>query len=240
MPIDQQLWPTWPVQEDIPPLEEGEVQVWLIPCPAEDLPAAALPVQDRDRYARFGHLGSRRRFAWSRKVLRELIQAHTGRDPADQVFVFGDHEKPSLPDSDIFFNLSHSGAYILIAIGRENHGVDIERMERKINLESLARRYFSQPEYAWWEAQHKEKQAFFKVWTHKESYLKATGQGISIELAGVDRSPWLAHQQRDEELQSFCLEAPGEYEAAITCSRKVRVIRKFTWVTGLGDGPNAD
>jgi 4'-phosphopantetheinyl transferase len=229
MPIDRQSCSAWPVQREIPALTEGEVQVWLISCPEEDVPAETLTVQDRERYARFGHPGSRRRYAWSRKVLRELIFGHTGCAPEDQVLAFGKHEKPYLPGSDIQFNLSHSGAYILIAVGREIHGVDIERMERRLNLEGLAGRYFSPAEYAWWEAQGKARQAFFKVWTHKESYLKATGQGISLELAGVDRSPWLDRRGRDEELQSFCLEAPGAYEAAITCSRMVRTIRTFTW-----------
>ena len=84
---------------------------------------------------------------------------------------------------NLHFNLSHSGDYAMCIIGDSPVGCDVERV-RKIDLK-LADRFFafseieqvqSQPDY---EAQVN---AFFRLWTLKESYIKAEGQGLSMGL----------------------------------------------------------
>ena len=234
MPLNDPIIHTWPRFREVPPLANGEAQVWLVHCD-EQYPVGqlVLPDVDRERLARFRNDKAARHFACGRNVLRQLLFAHTGVAPDQQAFAFGSNEKPFLPDSDLKFNLSHSGDFVLVGVARDDLGVDIEAANRRINREGLARRFFAQSEYAWWERHKFSPEAFFKIWTHKESFLKATGQGISVELSGIDRSLWLEKRpdkvDLSDEWHSFSLDAPGAYEVAITCRPSIQTIRKFLW-----------
>ncbi|HEY6986552.1 MAG TPA: 4'-phosphopantetheinyl transferase superfamily protein [Rhodanobacteraceae bacterium] len=92
---------------------------------------------------------------------------------------------PELPDLD--FNLSHAKDHVLIAIARRQPlGVDIERIDRRIEIEDLARRYFSRAEADAIERlpTGTRTAAFLRLWTCKEAVLKALGEGIAF---GLDR-----------------------------------------------------
>ncbi|PYG85690.1 4'-phosphopantetheinyl transferase [Ruminiclostridium sufflavum DSM 19573] len=80
------------------------------------------------------------------------------------------------------FNISHSGSWVACAISDYPVGIDVEVM-KPTDLE-IARRFFSNEEYtALTNQPDEEKQAyFFKLWTLKESYIKAVGKGLSIPL----------------------------------------------------------
>ena len=231
MPLNDPIIHTWPRHREIPSLASDEAQVWLVHCDdAYPMDSISLPVFDQERLARFKHPRSARHFACGRSVLRQLLFAHTGVPPEEQAFAYGENEKPFLPGCELKFNVSHSGDFVLVAIATDELGVDIEAANRRMNLEALARRFFAPSEYTWWEGKKFAQEAFFKIWTHKESYLKATGQGISVELSSIDRSPWLEVQKGlGEEWHSMSLDAPGEYEVAITCRPSIQTIRKFLW-----------
>lgn len=230
MPFNDPIMKTWLRDPGIPPLVTGEAQVWLVYCDP-DVPVGLeeLVSVDRERLARFRNERTARHFAYGRKVLRRLLSAHSGLEPDQQVFAFGPNEKPYLPDIDIEFNISHASDFVIVAIGRDELGVDIEAADRRVDLQRLARRFFAEREYAWWAQKGFAADAFFKIWTHKESYLKATGQGISVELSAIDRTPWLEEKGDGDDWHSFSLEAPGVYEVAITCRPTIRTIRKFLW-----------
>ena len=49
--------------------------------------------------------------------------------------------KPYIENSDIYFNISHSGSYILCAVGNEEVGVDIEGVHKF--SESLKKKNFN-------------------------------------------------------------------------------------------------
>jgi 4'-phosphopantetheinyl transferase len=96
--------------------------------------------------------------------------------------------KPYAPAlADIDFNLSHARGHVLIAIARHQPiGVDLERLDRRIEIEDLARRFFSAGEADALEALPAAIRgaAFLRLWTCKEAVLKALGVGISF---GLDR-----------------------------------------------------
>ena len=83
----------------------------------------------------------------------------------------------------IHFNLSHSGDYAMCVIGNNPAGCDVERV-RKIDLK-IADRFFYPSEIELIKTQpNSEAQinTFFRLWTLKESYIKAEGQGLSMGL----------------------------------------------------------
>jgi 4'-phosphopantetheinyl transferase len=146
-----------------------------------------------DRANRYQFEKDRNRFIVSRCSLRKILSRYLDLPPAAIKFNHGEFGKPyidMLPrGGGLSFNLSHSGEYILIAVGRNREvGVDVEKIRPEIDLEGIARRFFSSSEVESLinleDELHLE--AFFRCWTRKEAYLKARGGGLSIPLDQFD------------------------------------------------------
>ena len=83
----------------------------------------------------------------------------------------------------IHFNLSHSGCRALAVFARVETGCDIEQVQQA-DL-ALAQRFFTRKEYdfiAGQQGSERQNEAFFRLWTLKESLLKAVGTGLSLSL----------------------------------------------------------
>lgn len=93
-------------------------------------------------------------------------------------FVHGKRGKPSLP-SHRPFNITHAGNYAVLALSKEPVGVDVERV-RPINWRRMSARFFHPHEQRFLEESADPVEWFFTIWTLKESYLKAEGQGFSV------------------------------------------------------------
>ena len=93
------------------------------------------------------------------------------------------HGKPFIVGLPYFYyNLSHSGEWVVCATDRAPIGIDVERV-RPVNI-NLARLYFSTAEYRSLigKTEPERNQLFFDLWTLKESYVKAKGRGLAIPL----------------------------------------------------------
>jgi len=88
---------------------------------------------------------------------------------------------PSLPD--FRFSLSHSGETVLCAVSERELGCDVERV-RNFDLR-LAERFFHPEESAYLSAlpEGERQAAFFRLWTLKESYMKARGLGFALPMS---------------------------------------------------------
>ena len=85
--------------------------------------------------------------------------------------------------TDLQFNLSHSGEKVMCTIDTHPVGCDIQEMG-EIKL-AVAKRFFSQEEYeliSSLNSKEEKKEMFYRLWTLKEAYIKATGEGLSREL----------------------------------------------------------
>ena len=95
-----------------------------------------------------------------------------------------DSEK-AFNESSLEFGVSHSAdlALIAITVGRRV-GVDVERHDAKVRILKLASRFFSPREAAQLASLSECDQVagFYRGWTSKEAYLKATGFGLSFPL----------------------------------------------------------
>ncbi len=147
-----------------------------------------LSAEECTRADRFHRVRDRQRFLIGRGALRDLLGRYVGLLPQDLRFATGPFGKPRLEqpnDSAIQFNLSHSHGHGVIAVskGREL-GIDIEMMRPMENMDAIANRFFAVGEHSTYLAQPEALRplAFFRVWTRKEAYLKATGTGISVPL----------------------------------------------------------
>lgn len=81
-------------------------------------------------------------------------------------------------------SISHSGEWAVCALcGADALGVDIEALKRR-DLDALARGVLAPTEQAALGAlsEAAQLQAFYRLWTLKEAYLKALGRGLDVPL----------------------------------------------------------
>ncbi|MBQ7295689.1 MAG: 4'-phosphopantetheinyl transferase superfamily protein [Clostridia bacterium] len=100
---------------------------------------------------------------------------------------YKDSEKPRLiSSSNMFFNISHSGRFVAVALSDSEVGCDIQ--EIKPYNPKVAKRNYCREETALIENAEDKDSIFIKLWALKESVLKYTGKGISGGLATYDFS----------------------------------------------------
>jgi 4'-phosphopantetheinyl transferase len=137
--------------------------------------------REEERFRSFGSDDLRWRWGAARGVLREVLGRALGCAPAEVAFRYAAHGKPYLADSSLRFNISHSGAVAVIALARAEVGVDVE-LPRARRSDAIARRFYAPGEVERLFAQADEARradAFFRLWTCKEAFLKVTGEGLS-------------------------------------------------------------
>ncbi len=97
----------------------------------------------------------------------------------------GENGKPYFSEyRNIHFNISHSGNMAVCALGGTDLGVDIERL-RPVR-EGLIRRVLTGREREWLMGRPDKEEAFIRLWTLKESYVKATGEGLRLDFNEVE------------------------------------------------------
>ncbi len=107
-----------------------------------------------------------------------LIGRYTNQPPADVRFMVGANGKLELADnSGWHVNISHSGDWILLVIGRTNVGIDVEQITSHFSFEDTLISNFSLEEQGYCNAANTRRR-FYALWTRKESLLKATGKGM--------------------------------------------------------------
>jgi 4'-phosphopantetheinyl transferase len=154
-----------------------------------------LSPEELARAARFHREVHRSAFLTTHTALREVLGAALGRDPARLSFAAGPHGKPELVlpagDPALHFNLSDTEGLGLLAVSCEGPlGVDVERHREDRSLLDVAERFFSPAELCALRAVDAEGrlQAFHRIWTRKEAFLKALGLGLARELDSFDVS----------------------------------------------------
>lgn len=102
----------------------------------------------------------------------------------EMIYHYGENGKPYLTGvHDVHFNLSHSDEIVICAISPWEIGCDVERLH-DINVE-IAKRFFCETEYDMINREktaEKKQEMFFRLWTLKESFIKATGMGMSMPM----------------------------------------------------------
>jgi 4'-phosphopantetheinyl transferase len=182
----------WKTVAEWPTLAPTDIHVWAVKLPAWrgtlDQCRAALPPEEIQRSKRFRQPLHRERDQLSRGILRQLLTKYLAREPLDFEFTIGAHGKPALRDSNLHFNISHSGDCAVFAFTRAGEvGVDIELLRDDMQRQrEIATKYFSVREVEQLEAlaEHERNTAFFRCWTRKEAYVKARGDGIFAGLQG--------------------------------------------------------
>jgi 4'-phosphopantetheinyl transferase len=174
-------------------LANDEVHLW---CASLQEPTihlrrlrAVLSPDEASRADRFYGRGDRERFIARRGLLREILGGYVQAHPSALRFTYGPSGKPALTarrgGRTLSFNLSHSHGLVLYAVTANRAlGIDLEYVRDSVECEQISAWAFSASEHAALVAlpladRHA---AFFRAWTRKEAYIKATGRGLSRPL----------------------------------------------------------
>jgi 4'-phosphopantetheinyl transferase len=174
-----------PVESPEPPeLPAGEVHVWHASMAGAG-GAAVLPAEELDRAGRLRVAEVRSRFVRSRALLRTVLAGYCGVRARELRFGTAGQGKPFLAGprgiEPLRFNLSRTDVRWLLAVSRDREvGVDVERLDRQIDVDRLAARLFSRREQETLGrlAAEKRKAAFFRAWACREATVKAMGEGM--------------------------------------------------------------
>jgi len=145
-----------------------------------------------------------------------------GVDPAALVFERGPQGRPELAGRPLRFSLAHSAGLALVAVTElADVGADLERMDARLAEPPSAERYFAAAERARLEelAGPARRRLFFELWTEKEAYRKATGEGITAGLGELDWTGWTRLRPQ----------VPDGYAAAIAVRAPDAVLRLAPW-----------
>jgi 4'-phosphopantetheinyl transferase len=193
---------SWPAQSGKLALPDGELHVWCASLDAQPSQLQSflslLAPDEIGRAQRFRFQKDRDRFIVARGILRTILGDYLDEHPARLSFSYNAHGKPALKRADanciiddaandIRFNLSHSGGLALYGFTRKREiGVDVEYISPDFTDTKIAGQFFSASEIAALLALPAERRAgeFFNVWTLKEAYIKARGEGLAFPLDG--------------------------------------------------------
>ena len=107
-----------------------------------------------------------------------LLEKIFGPKCEDEI-LYNKYQKP-FSKNNTFFNLSHSGRYVALAVSSSNVGIDIEE-NLELPFESILKTAFHPDEIALFHRSTNKEQLFYKLWTAKESYIKYLGTGFSLD-----------------------------------------------------------
>jgi len=186
----------WPPPSGALQLAQTDVHVWAVSLDGDSaIFEKLLSAPELKRAAAFHFEVHRRRFTIGRGLLRLILSRYLGLQPELVEFAYGPQGKPELSagvhSNGLRFNLAHAEDLAIVAITRLGSvGVDLEKIAPLKDADDLVGRFFSAGENARFQQLSTEQKApaFFNLWTRKEAWLKATGEGIGHSLHLVEVS----------------------------------------------------
>jgi 4'-phosphopantetheinyl transferase len=176
---------------DLDAVADGDAHVWFArpgAVPDAELTRRLCLLDEAElvRYRRFHFDLHRREFLVTHALLRLTLSRYRPTEPAAWRFAAGAHGKPTLtPPCGLSFNVSNHPTLVVCAVAAgADIGIDVEPLTRGLALLELAPAVFSAPERAaldGLEAGARRERAV-SLWTAKEAYIKARGEGLTLPL----------------------------------------------------------
>jgi 4'-phosphopantetheinyl transferase len=177
-------------------MQPGEIHAWYRMTDPIDYVRyrLALSRDELDHCDRFRFARDRCDYANAHALLRMTLSRYSSTPAHEWRFSVGAHGKPFLSPTShdegrveaLTFNLSHTHGLVACAVARGIAvGIDVERVDRVSDAMALATAFFSPAEVAGLHEcvnEHDRVRRFIELWTLKESFIKATGKGLTQPL----------------------------------------------------------
>jgi 4'-phosphopantetheinyl transferase len=188
-----------------------------------------MAADERARLSRFAADLHRRQYAIGRGLLRMLIGAYLRCAPQFICFEYGPQGKPGIAGGaadQLRFNVAHSGEVVALAFARNaDVGIDVERIVPTRDWLDVARQTCTRRELddVSQLAPAGRAQRFFSIWTRREAFVKATGQGVRALTSDLEipsaTDGWIA----------VPVDAGPGYAAALAVHADRINVSHFTW-----------
>ncbi len=133
------------------------------------------------RVQSYVHAADRDRSLIGEYLAKSLLSSQFSKEIKKIKFKRNKYGKPFWDEeSDVHFNISHSGSWIIVGVSSLPIGVDIEQIrpiEKSVYSHVLTKNEIAQIENL---PSASQNSSFFRYWTMKESYMKAIGKGFSL------------------------------------------------------------
>ncbi len=175
-------------------LDDASAHIWFADTETRDPDLLAtyrelISKAERERIGRFRFEVDRHTALLTRAHLRILLSRYAPIDPRAWEFELNPHGRPfiSAPRQarHLCFNLSHTRGLIGFVVARDLEvGIDVEDTECRDAPLASAADFFSPREVKALASlpESERSKRFFELWTLKESYLKARGVGLTVDL----------------------------------------------------------
>jgi 4'-phosphopantetheinyl transferase len=175
----------------------NEVKIWHGQVTVDDAHHQAywrvLDEAEQIQAQKFKNVLLHKRYVEVHGRLRNVLAKTLNQSPENIRIKKSEHGKPYLADyPELAFNLSHSADSLMIAVGWNCQlGADIEICKQRINLSGLVDKCFAEEEAVYWNKlpEDRKKTEFYRFWTRKEAFVKATGRGIGLGLINCVINP---------------------------------------------------
>ncbi len=249
---------SWESPPEIVSIGYQHVHVWRMRLGSSDYQAgemqSKLSTEEKHRAAKFQSSDDRTRYITAHYYTREILSKYLGQPPEKIRFAYNQYSKPELEEDTnapgLRFNLSHSAEIALLAVANGfNVGVDIELVKHDKATEDIARRFYSSREVELLLNQpgNIRDEAFFRIWTRKEAYIKVRGEGMAIPLDQIEVSFLPGDQPKitgimDDPLVAarwslFHLEPEEGYTGALAVEGHPDQLELFRWDENQGPNP---
>ena len=138
------------------------------------------------------------RYANEIDQIRSLLSSYLKNQLSREELLKNENGKPYFANGP-YFNISHSGRYVLMAVSTSEIGVDIEEIKNK-DMSSLVR-IFNEAEAK----MIKEHSDFYYLWCAKESLIKCMGLSVGKvrEIPGLPLNGLKTFKGKDYQCKSF-------------------------------------
>lgn len=135
----------------------------------------SLTKNDKLRIDKIVNKNKQKQFILSRIILKNILKDKYNINYQDVIIKYNKYDKPTI--DNIYFNISHSHDYVIVATSNKEIGIDIEKI-RKVNL-NIAKRFCTDNEYAYILNSNNKYYHFWQIYTLKEAYFKMIGQDLA-------------------------------------------------------------
>ncbi len=167
-------------------LSANQIAVWYVDFKQSidiDKLYSYLSIAEKLKADQFKFEPVRQQFVITRGSLRYLLAKYLQRVANEIEMDYQEKGKPYLTDSAWQFNVSHCHDAALIALSPNiTLGIDIEPLDRKVDIEGVAKQIFTDQEQQYIYQHESPKLAFMQCWTRKEAFIKAHGAGMYSDL----------------------------------------------------------
>jgi len=142
-----------------------------------------LPKEVEQKVLAYHQIEDRKRTLLGKMILLDYLEKHTTLTLFD--IKHTKYHKPYIDNSNINFNISHSGKYVVCAFSNSNtNGIDIEEMSTNINLNDF-KDFLLKSDFTMIDKSQNPLKTFYTIWTKKEALLKAEGKGLFNDIKKV-------------------------------------------------------